>query len=1309
MTIVLGRWIVRSSTMPSCGFTVVSTGRGLLVKVYVIILVALLGASVPALDVSAQVQVLDYRLINSLENLADLPLDLDLEMGGALTSLGDLDGDGVDEIVAGADTGIWIIFPDSRGIAKSYVSINETIGGFTGTISSDDDFGCAVEAIGDLDGDGMIDLAVGAMFDDDGGSNKGAVWILFLNTDCTVKSHQKISDTEGGFTGILGNDCKFGSSLGALGDMDGDGVEDLAVGNYLDNDGGDYRGAIWILFLNTNGTVKAYQKVSDLAGGFTGILDDFDCFGVSVTSLGDLDNDGVDDLAVGAHGDDDQYSSAGAVWILFMNSNGTVKANQKISDLDGNFFAPLYTNHYFGADLASSGDIDGDGVEDLMVGAYGDIYGYYGVGRVYMLFLNTNGTVKDYERIDHWSSNFIGSLSNNDFFGYGVSSTGDIDGDGVLDFVVGAWGDDDCVNNSGSVWFLMMNSDGTLKTNQKVSCSVGGLIGMMENYEQFGSSAAAIGDWDGNGVPDIAVGAVKDIERYAREGAIWILLMDSNGEVESYQKISAVSGDFPADIDFNDAFGCAVDSIGDLDSNGYTDLVVGACWDDDGDTDNGAVYVLMMNADYKVDSYVKISDTSGGFTGTLSAGCQFGSSVASLGDLDEDGVSDIAVGAVQDADGGNSGAVWILFLNPNGTVKAHQKISAAAGDFTGVLGTDDYFGSSVANLGDLDSDGIVDMAVGARLDDDGYSNAGAVWILFLDSDGSVKSYQKLSATEGGFPGPEYVDEAFGCDVARAGDLDGDGLQDLLVGAYGDYDGGSVKGLVWVLLLNADGTVRSYSKISDSSGNFSGYITSDDQFGFAVAGPGDIDGNGMNDIIIGAPFDDNGSSATYQRGSIWAVMLEQEPSSCDVSLSSILFEVEGVGSYRDTTITITNAGGYTLSGTISESSDHFSIISGGGAYSIVPDHFLDVTIRYEPLSAGTHYCTIETGDALCTDVSCTGTTTLTVTVATVPPGLLVNVDMAYHTAPYQFITGSGVMHFIGTDYQQVKNDTTYIFTGWGDGGAVTRYITTGVADTVFTAFFKDFTSCAVIDSIVDVPDDQGGWARIYFKRSMYDAADEALYPISGYNIYRRISQAPLVSNVLSGGEKVDGERLSQYVSDQPGPFPVAMKSDVSEYYLYDDRLFMLSRDVLAAAPPGLWEFISSIYATQQEQYVLLAPTRADSSAVIPWEAFYISAHSTTPSVYFESPPDSGYSVDNIAPGVPLGLSIAYNTGSGNELTWVSSPEEDFQYYRIYRDADEAFVHGPGNLVHQTSDPQWTDLAHDGSGRLLQGHCTGLCRE
>lgn len=192
-----------------------------------------------------------------------------------------------------------VMLAGAIGEVTSFSKISDTVGNFTGTLDSTDHFGTSVTNLGDLDGDGIADLAVGAQYDDDGGGARGAIYVLLLNADGTVKSHQKISDTAGGFTASIVDGDRFGSSLTNLGDLNGDGITDLAVGARWDDDGGGVysnRGAVYILFLNSDGTVKSHQKISDTAGGFTATLYEDGDFGQSVTSLGDLDGDGINDL-----------------------------------------------------------------------------------------------------------------------------------------------------------------------------------------------------------------------------------------------------------------------------------------------------------------------------------------------------------------------------------------------------------------------------------------------------------------------------------------------------------------------------------------------------------------------------------------------------------------------------------------------------------------------------------------------------------------------------------------------------------------------------------------------------------------------------------------------------------------------------------------------------------------------------------------------------------------------------------------------------------------------------------------------------
>ena len=425
------------------------------------------------------------------------------------------------------------------GWVLSHQKISDTQGGFEGELHANDGFGYGLTSLGDLDGDGVGDIAVGARGDGDGNCDCGLLWVLFLNTDGTVKSHQKISNTEGGFTGDLDNDDWFGSELAALGDVDGDGVGDLAGGAMGDDDGSEgdcsgfpscSRGAVWILYLNPDGTVKSHQKISDTEGGFKGILDDLDYFGSSVASLGDLDGDGVGDLAVGAVSDDDGGTGRGAVWVLFLNTNGTVKSHQKISDTEGGFTGILDDYDSFGGNVASLSDLDGDGVRELAVGATGDDEGGTGRGAVWVLFLNKNGTVNSHQKISDTQGGFTGILDNGDHFGSSVASLGDLDGDGVSDLSVGAITDDDGGPERGAGWVLFLNPNGTVKSHQKISDTEGGFTGILDDLDYFGTSMVSLGDLDGDGVGDLAVGAFADDDGgeppAANHGAVWVLFLD---------------------------------------------------------------------------------------------------------------------------------------------------------------------------------------------------------------------------------------------------------------------------------------------------------------------------------------------------------------------------------------------------------------------------------------------------------------------------------------------------------------------------------------------------------------------------------------------------------------------------------------------------------------------------------------------------------------------------------------------------------------------------------------------------------------
>ena len=407
-----------------------------------------------------------------------------------------------------------------------FQKVSATAGGLSGPLAAGDRFGIACASLGDLDGDTVPDLIVGAPQDDTGGTNRGAVYVLFMNADGTVKAEQKIASGTGGFTGGLQNGVQFGASVAPLGDLDGDGIVDVIVGAPLTAGLGSNRGTVWILALNANGTVKAQQQIGQGVGGFSGILDDNDQFGVSVAGIGDLDGDGAEDAVVGAHLDDDGGTNRGCVRILALNTNGTVKAVVKISSTAGSFAGPLDDNDRFGASVASLGDLDGDGFVDLAVGAQLDDDGGTNRGAVWVLFLNSVGTVQSSAKIASGVGGFTGTLDDEDFFGTSVANLGDLDGNGAVDLGVGALLDDDGGTDRGALWTLLLDTTGAVVDATKFSSTEGMFAGALDDQDGFGRSVASPGDLDGDGIADLVVGAAGDDDGATDAGALWVLSPD---------------------------------------------------------------------------------------------------------------------------------------------------------------------------------------------------------------------------------------------------------------------------------------------------------------------------------------------------------------------------------------------------------------------------------------------------------------------------------------------------------------------------------------------------------------------------------------------------------------------------------------------------------------------------------------------------------------------------------------------------------------------------------------------------------------
>ena len=412
--------------------------------------------------------------------------------------------------------------------------------------------------------------------------------------------------------------------------------------------------AFALLFLNINYYSQTttqfgpdgYVKIENGFGGFVASLDPGDRFSRDHDVIGDVDNDGVLDLVVGARSDDDGATDAGAVYIVFMNANGTVKSNQKISMLEGGFTDSLYSGSFFGYGVAGVGDYNNDGIPDIAVSANS-----VPTSSIYIIHLDTNGTVKNY-------------VKNQNITSQGLSAIGDINGDGRIDLVACNSASNDGGTQRGAIQILFFNNNSRVINSNTVTISStqGGFGTGLVNNDRFGGrEVAMLGDINNDGTKELAVGAFMSD---GGKGAIWILSLDSTTfNVTSKIKITeglngfadTLSDGLNANGTSGAAFGHALCAPGDLNGDGVPDLITGANQQNEG---NG--YILYLNPNKTVKTYTRINNLDGGFGLVLASDERFSRSISFIGDLRGDGTIAVNMGG----GAGGTGTLYLLFFKP---------------------------------------------------------------------------------------------------------------------------------------------------------------------------------------------------------------------------------------------------------------------------------------------------------------------------------------------------------------------------------------------------------------------------------------------------------------------------------------------------------------------------------------------------------------------------------------------------------------------------------------------------------------------
>ena len=446
--------------------------------------------------------------------------------GSSVAGAGDVNGDGFDDLIIGAyggdgngfqDAGeTYVIFGNASGFDAS-LELSELDGSNGFVINGVDDLdlsGRSVSSAGDVNGDGIDDLLIGAFFADPHGSQSGETYVVFGTTAGFDASFDlNALDGNNGFVmnGLFRVD-QSGFSVSFAGDVNGDGIGDVIIGAANADPTGVSSGQSYVVFGSDAGFAPSLE-LSELDGsnGFAinGVRS-FEYFGQSVSSAGDLNGDGIDDVIIGAPGASPNGTQSGATYVIFGTTAG-FDASFDLNALDGSngfIINGLFRLDLSGFSVSFAGDVNGDGVADVIIGAPNAA----GTGQSYVVFGSAEGFDPSLELSALNGSNgfLINGVAGGERSGTSVSSAGDVNGDGIDDLIIGAPYEHHSSNTLGGESYIVFGTSTGFERQLDLSAldgTNGFVVNGISEFDLSGISVSAAGDVNGDGIDDLIIGA----------------------------------------------------------------------------------------------------------------------------------------------------------------------------------------------------------------------------------------------------------------------------------------------------------------------------------------------------------------------------------------------------------------------------------------------------------------------------------------------------------------------------------------------------------------------------------------------------------------------------------------------------------------------------------------------------------------------------------------------------------------------------------------------------------------------------------